>query len=206
MAYRIISPEIALTVDKFAIAEVVQTERAARDQAQWGRMRECFHPDSLVELSWFQGTGPEFVRASQRLYEAGTRAVHQMGMTLARVNQNRALAETGCTLLLRGNMGGAAVLVTVYTRMFARAERREGGWRIANLRSVYQYDTLTSEDPAHPPVLERERLDQYRESYRHLCYYLAEIGQTPTQDRPGVDRPELIKTLQDADERWLFDE
>lgn len=203
MAYRNINPEVALTLDKFAVAEVVQTERAARDQAQWDRMRECFHPDSLVELSWFTGTGPEFVRASRRLYDAGNRAIHQMGTTLVRVQGDRALAETGCTLLLRGTIGGSSVLVTVYTRMFARAERRNGNWRISHLRSVYQHDAITPTDPATPPVLDSERLAGYRESYRHLSYYLAEIGQRPAQDRPGVDRPEQVKALEDADAAWL---
>ena len=50
--------------DTSAITQCVLTERESRDLGRWARMRECFHPDSIVRISWFQGSGPDFVERS----------------------------------------------------------------------------------------------------------------------------------------------
>jgi len=36
-------------------------------------MRSTFIPDSHVQVSWFTGTGPEFVDASQKIHKQGSR-------------------------------------------------------------------------------------------------------------------------------------
>lgn len=190
-------------VDKVLVAEVVQTERAARDQAQWDRMLACFHPDSRVEISWFQGTGPEFVAASERNYAAGSRSMHQMGPTLARVRGDRALAETGCAILVRGVVAGVAASVTSHSRLHERLERRNGEWRLSAMRIVYQQDLMTPLDPSERLALDRGRLGAYRPSYRFLSYLLAERGNTPSPDLAGSDRPEAVAALLAEEDAWL---
>ena len=146
-------------IDRAAGADLVQTERAARDQGQWDRMAGCFHPDSRVSLSWIETTGPAFVEASRAAFAAGVRHLHQMSPTLVRLNGARALAETGCVVILPGVIGGVAVTVSCQARLFACAERRaDGAWRIAALRPHYIRDTIAADLPGEVPVLDRARL------------------------------------------------
>ena len=190
-------------LDKALAAEIVQTERAARDQAQWARMLSCYHPDSLVDISWFQGTGPQFVAASERVYAAGARSLHQMGPTLARVRGDRALAETGCAIMLHGAVGGVAVTVTSHSRLYERLERRGGRWRLSGLRIAYQHDAMTPLDPSNRLTLDKGRLAAYRASYRFLSYLLAESGEAPNPALAGADHPETVAALLDADDTWF---
>jgi len=114
------------TFDKAQVAELVQTERAARDQGQWARMLACYHADSRVSISWVEATGPEFVAMSERAFAAGVRHLHMMSPTLVTLNGGRALAETGCVILLNGNIGRTPVMVSTQARLFCRGERAGG--------------------------------------------------------------------------------
>ncbi|MBX3481659.1 MAG: nuclear transport factor 2 family protein [Caulobacter sp.] len=190
--------------DKLAVAEVIQTERAARDQGQWARMAACYHPDSLVSISWIETSGPEFVAASERAFAAGLRHLHQMAPTLVTLSGDRALAETGCAILLGGRIGGVEVLVTSHARLHARVERRgDGAWRILRLGAVYFQDAMTARIPGEVPPLDPLRLAAYRPSLRFLSYLLEEGGKTPRADLAGIDRPELVEAMLGSEQAWL---
>lgn len=190
--------------DKAAIAELVQTERAARDQGQWDRFAACYHKDSVVSISWIECSGPEFVEASKAAFARGIRHLHQMAPTIVNLNGDRALAETGCAILLGGTIGGVVVTVTSQARLFARIERR-GVWRIARFSALYFQDALASDTPGQFPSLDTSRLATYRPSYRHLAYLLAESGKTARPDLPGIDRPELCDAFYRDEAAWLAD-
>lgn len=188
--------------DKAAVAELVQTERAARDQGQWERLASCYHPDSTVSISWIECSGPGFVAASEKAFAAGIRHLHQMSPSIVTLNGDRALAETGCVISLSGRVGEVAVTVSSIARLFVRAERR-GVWRIARLSALYFQDEMRAAMPGETPVLDRARLEGYRPSYRFLSYLLAESGKTARADLPGIDRPELCEAFYRAEGAWL---
>lgn len=190
-------------LDKLAVAEVVQTERAARDQGQWARMAACYHPDSVVSISWIETSGAEFVAASQKAFAAGLRHLHQMAPTLVTLNGDRALAESGAAILLGGRIGDAEVLVTSHARMHARVERRDSVWRIVRLGAVYFEDEMRARIPGEVPALDAARLAGYRPSLRFLSYLLEESGKTPRADLAGVDRPDLVEAFLNAEQDWL---
>lgn len=191
-------------IDRAAVADLVQTERAARDLGQWDRMAACFHEDSRVSLSWIETSGPAFVEASRAAFAAGVRHLHQMSPTLARLNGDRALAETGCVILLPGAVQGMAVTVTCQARLFARVERRaDGVWRIAALRPHYFRDAIAADLPGQVPGLDAARLAGYRQSYRFLSYLLEETGKTPRSDLAGADRPDLAAAREAEEAAWL---
>jgi len=189
--------------DKLEVAEVVQTERAARDQGQWARMAACYHPDSVVSISWIETSGPDFVAASEKAFAAGIRHLHQMAPTLVTLNGDRALAESGAAILLGGRIGGVEVMVTSHARMHARVERRDGAWRIARLGAVYFEDAMAARIPGETPALDAARLAGYRPSLRFLSYLLEESGKTPRADLAGIDRPETVETFLAAEQAWL---
>ncbi len=190
-------------LDKLAVAEVVQTERAARDQGQWARMAACFHPDSIVSISWIETSGPDFVAASEKAFAAGMRHLHQMAPTLVTLNGDRALAESGAAILLGGRISDVEVMVTSHARMHARVERRDGAWKIVRLGAVYFEDAMAARVPGETPELDAARLAGYRPSLRFLSYLLEESGKTPRADLAGIDRPDLIDAMLGADQAWL---
>ena len=191
-------------LEKARVAELVQAERAARDQGQWARMLTCYHADSQVSISWVEASGPEFVAMSERAFATGVRHLHVMSPTLVRLNGGRALAETGCVILLNGTIGGVPVTVASHSRLFVRAERGETVWGIRRLGAVYFQDAATAQIPGATVPVDEARLATYRSSYRFLSYVLEEAGKTARPDRAGVDRPDLIEALHKADEDWLM--
>jgi hypothetical protein len=190
-------------LDKFEIAEVVQTERAARDQAQWERMLATYHQDSVVDLSWFHGSGPDFVHASRRTYDAGRRSAHEMGPTLVTLRGDRALAHTPCAVTARTRFDGVEVEVVTHSRLHQRMLRRDGQWRIARLGIVYLRDSLAVVNPSERIHLDADALAAYRPSYRFLSYVLKQAGEQPRPDLPGTDVPETVQPLLDRDNAWL---
>lgn len=188
--------------DKAAIAELVQTERAARDLGQWDRMAACYHRDSTVSISWIECSGPAFVEASKQAFMRGIRHIHQLSPTIVTLNGERALAETGCAILLPGTIGGVEVTVTAQARLFARVTR-DGVWRIGRLAALYLRDTMATDRPGVFPSIDIGRLESHRASYRHLSYLLEVAGKTPRPDLPGLDRPELCAAFYAAEGAWL---
>ncbi len=187
--------------DRAAVIDLVQTERAARDQGQWDRMAACYHADSTVSISWIETTGADFVAASRAAFANGIRHLHRMSPTLVTLNGDRALAETGCVILLPGRIAGMAVTVSADARLFARAEKR-GVWRLSRLAGLYLTDSWQFETGALPQI-DNARLASYRPPYRHLSYLLAESGKQARADLPGLDRPDLCDTLYRNEAAWL---
>lgn len=195
--------ELLIWLDKVKVADTLQAERAARDQGHWDKMLEFWHPQSLVDISWFRGNGPDFVAASQEMYEAGVHSLHHMAPTVATVQGNRALAETGCTIILHGRVGGIAAFMTSYSRLFSRLIRLETTWKLCGFRIVYDFDFLTPLNPSHRLVVDEERLKEYRASYRYAAYLWAENGKMPNPLLAGSDKPESVQALQQAELLWL---
>lgn len=195
------SDTLADLADRAAIIDLVQTERSARDQGQWDRMSACYHADSTVSISWIETTGPDFVTASKAAFANGIRHLHRMSPTLVTLNGERALAETGCVIVLPGAISGTPVTVTADARLFVRAEKR-GVWRISRLAALYLADSWAFE-PGVVPAIDRPRLANYRSPYRHLSYLLNESGKQARADLPGIDRPDLCEALYRAEGAWL---
>jgi hypothetical protein len=167
-------------------------------------MLDCYHEDSRVYLSWFDGTAAGFVDASRKMgEEPGGHAIHELGPTLVTVRGDRALADTGCAILMRRMFGGVECDLTSYCRHRSRVERLDGTWRLRTLAGVYEKNTLVPVVPGTIPALDTQRLAGYRQSYHYQCYYREDQGKVPFFDRPGLDRPDLVDNLVKADETWL---
>jgi hypothetical protein len=197
-------PLLAEQLDKLAIAELAQRERAARDARDWDTLLDSYHEDSRVSVSWLDGTAAGFVEASRQMVaKPGGGSQHQVGVPVVDVHGDRAIAETGCAILIRCELDGVEVDITAYCRHHSRVERRDGVWRLRTLIGVYQKDTLVPTNPNNVPPIDEKELAGYRESYKHLSYYAAHTGYEPSDAKPGIDRPDLVRELVDADEAWL---
>jgi hypothetical protein len=125
------------------ISQLVLGERQARDRGWWDRMRAAYAPDSAVRLSWFQGSGPDFLAASEEMAARGDTAVHRLSPPVVRQRGDRALVEMPGVIEVRTTVDGVDVDVESRARLGYRAERHEDRWVIAALDPLYERDTLT---------------------------------------------------------------
>ena len=190
-------------LDRLAIADLIYRERWARDNHMWEEMVASYHPDSLVEISWFKGTGAKFVELSRGAVREGTINFHVMSPAIVTVNGDRAIAETPATLRNFFQVDGVDGSIEAFVKLLWRALRTETGWLIAGLRVIYVRDLLHACNPAKPPHFDQDRLDQFRLSYRYMSYHLTRLGLNPRDDLPGEDRPETVRELRGAETQWL---
>ncbi|WP_433365514.1 nuclear transport factor 2 family protein [Streptosporangium sp. CA-115845] len=194
-------------LDKLLITELAQTERVARDTRQWDLMTDCYHPDSRVFLSWFDGTAAEFIAASKAMgEEPGGHATHSLGPTLVRIAGDRALADTSCAILFRRVFAGVECDMVSYCRHHSRVERVGDRWRLRSFVGVYEKNTLVPVIPGQAPAIDTGKLATFRSSYAFQSYFRAQQGKRVYDDRPGLDRPDLVARFRDAEERWLSGE
>ena len=198
-------------LDRLAIADVIQRERNARDAGRFSEMASYYHPQSSIEVSWFKGSGAEFVDRTRIQFEKVQQQAngherinfHEMGSSVVDVLGERALAETACTLHSFFPLDGIACKMSGYIRLLWRAQREDQQWLIAGLRCIYVRDMLTTCSPGRQPVIDEPELANYRLSYRYVCYNLARLGLTTKDDLPGADRPETVKALREGELAWL---
>ena len=195
-------------LDKMAVADLVVRERLARDNGFWEEMASYYHEDSSINVSWFKGSGAEFVagtvrEANKRIARTTAINFHVMTPPVVTIHGDRALAETPSALRNFMQINGVEVTRESFVTLLWRARRTSAGWLIAGLRCIYIRDLLLGCNPSHPPVLDEARLSRYRRSYRFMAYTLEELGVPTRDDLPGEDRPETVTALRAGERHWL---
>ena len=170
-------------------------ERECRDMGRWDRMKACYHPDSVVHISWFTGSGPDFVDASREMARRGVPAKHRLGPVSVRVNGARAVATMVISIDIPAVLDGIEVMLTSHARVFYRAEFRDGGWKLSSFEVIYMRDELHARIPGQTLAVRPEQLAGYRTSYRCLSLVLASQGYPVSNDLAGEDRPETVDAL-----------
>lgn len=193
-------------LDQLAIANLVQAERLNRDQHQWKQLSAAYHPDSVVRLGWFVGTGEEYAEASRRMEEKKGcwHLTHLMSPTVVRVNGDRAIAETNVVIIRRASLDSVLVDITIYGHFYSRVERREGVWGILTLDVIYEKDTLVLVNPADHLEISWEELEKGPEGYRFSTYNLRKLGYTVRTDSLYTTvQPERVAQLFAKGNDWL---
>ena len=157
------------------VTQLVLHERRSRDRGWWDAQRECFAPDSTVRVSWFRGTGADFVTESEKLAANGEDATHSVGPPVVDVHRDRALAEVPCHMDLHTLLDDTPVTLSCHARLLYRAERRADRWLVSSLDAVYQRDALISRVPGTQLNLDEKKLAVFRPSYRMLAYLLGSV-------------------------------
>jgi hypothetical protein len=181
--------------DITAITQLVLRERESRDLGLWQRMRDCFHPDSKVRITWFTGSGPDFVAGSIDMARRGVLAKHRLGPVLVALNGERAVATLGGIIDIPVRVHDVPAILSAYGRFLYRVERRAGQWRLMSFECIYQRDELTPAIPGQTLVVPAEAVAQFRPAYRMLAYHLHLNGYTVDPDLAGEDRPETVSAL-----------
>jgi hypothetical protein len=190
--------------DISAITQLVLTERASRDSGDWDRMRDCFHPDSRVRLSWFSGSGPDFVTGSIDMARRGVLAKHRLGPVLVRLSGDRALATFSGIIDIPVTIAGIEVQLSSHARFLFRTERRNDRWRIFSFDAIYLRDELAPAIPGQPLAITAESVARFRKSYRMLSFVLTSQGYSVNADLAGDDRPETVAAIMGEIDSWLI--
>jgi hypothetical protein len=191
-----LSKDVCDSVDIAAITQLILRERESRDLGRWETMRACFWPDSLVRVSWFQGSGPDFVTGSMDMARRGVPAKHRLAPILVRLAGDRAVASLVGIIDLLVKLRGVEATLSTHARFLYRAERRAGEWRIFGFDAIYMRDELTPCIPGEQIVIDPAEVKVFRPSYRMLSYYLKSQNFTINLELAGEDRPDLIDALQ----------
>lgn len=187
-------------LDKFSVTELINFERFCRDNAQWDEMKKCFAVDSTVTISWFQGTGAEFVDASSKMK---TYAPHKLYDTLVWLNNNKAVSLTMATIQCRSNFDGHPVKLQSDVKLLYRTQKTDGIWYIVSMDGIYEKDSLVPVYPSCDIKIPVDEISKYRPSYANLSYFFSKDGYEVNSNLPGIDRPETVDKLYRQAEEWL---
>lgn len=182
-------------VDVTAVSQLVLRERLSRDLGLWEQMRDCYHDDSIVRISWMKGSGPEFVSHSKEMAERGVQASHRLGPILVTLAGDRAVAQFTGTIDIPSVLKGIDVIMSSDARFLVRAERRAGVWRLSGFDIVYLRDEISAVIPGQVPAIDPKAVNAFRPSYRFMSYSLTLSGFPVPDDLPGIDRPDLVNAL-----------
>jgi hypothetical protein len=194
-------------LDLLHISQLIANERHWRDTCQWEKMRNAYHPESMVHVSWFKGSGFAFVEASKSLAKL-VQSKHRLSPSRVRLHGERSLVETDTMIEIRMCVAGVEVDTTAHMRLLSRVRRDQGIWRLASLEGIFEKDVLAPVNPAEQIFISSQELRQYRPSYQFLCYLLSHMGrkQEINPDLPGDDKPELVTALYAEAEDWLLNQ
>ena len=165
--------DVQEAADVSAVSQLVLRERVSRDLGLWEQMRDCFHDDSVVRISWFSGSGPEFVRRSIEMAERNVQASHRLGPIFVTLAGHRAIAQLALTVDIPFILNGIEVMMSSHTRLLLRAERRKSVWRISGFDAIYLRDEIIPAIPGQTVVVDPEALKAFRPTYRLLSYCLS---------------------------------
>lgn len=181
--------------DISAVSQLVLRERYSRDLGLWEQMRDCFHEDSTVRLSWINASGAEFVRRSEEMAKRDVNVAHKVSPILVALSGQRAIAQFTGAIRIPFTLNGIEVIVSSYSLFLFRAERREQTWRLSAFDMIYQYDEMATVTPSQAITIDPAVLKSFRSSYRLLSYCLTAGGFPVRNDLAGIDRPDLVEAL-----------
>lgn len=189
--------------DIAAITQLVVRERESRDMGFWNRMRDCFHDDSEINISWFRGNGRDFVEGSRDMAARGMLAKHRLGPVLVTLNGERALATLSGIIDIPTEIESKQFTLSAHCLMVYRTSRRDGVWRLNSFEVIYRRDEFVPAILGQTATLPVDLLASYRPSYRNLCYSLHLKGYQPNHELAGEDRPESVQAILARVYHWL---
>lgn len=191
-----------LTLDKFAIREVIDNWVVWSDSGDWARFATVWHDDGWMTATWFQGPATEFQAARRAGFERGVNIIHFLGATTVDIEGPRAIAQTKMTINQRASVDGVEVDALCIGRFYDFFERRQGRWAIVRRQPIYEKDRLDTVQPDAQLVLDRGLLATFPEGYRHLGYLQTKAGFVVKLGLPGV-RGAAVSKLYAEGQAWL---
>ncbi|MGS2873294.1 nuclear transport factor 2 family protein [Enterobacter huaxiensis] len=171
-----------------------------RDLSEWQQLRELFHPDGTIEITWFEGLASEFVEGSMRMGASDLRTKHVIASPVVTFDAsgNKAILETNAIIIAENvklNIG-----CECHNRFYDLAEKRDGVWRLFHRQSIYDMGTFTF--PTGPVEVDQSIVAKYPREYAALAYLLEQSG-FPLGRVFATRGSELEAKMKDEAQRWL---
>ena len=189
-------------VDVTEITQLIVTERESRDLGEWVRMRDCFHADALIRISWITGDADAFVAGSIDMARRGVCAKHRLGPIRVHLGGDRAVASLTGIIDIPSQVDGIDAQLSSHARFLYRAERRDDRWRLSGFDGVYRRDELVATVPGQTLRIDPAALAGFRPSYPLLSYVLSRNGYAVNGELPGEDEPARVAALEDELFGW----
>jgi len=191
--------------DREDLYDLVRRERFARDRRRFQMMRDCFHDDTHVRTSWYDGTGADaYVEATRKRMAKGGGGTHWVFPAFAQVEGDRATVESPAMIASRTRLEGVEVDFQVFCRFFSRVVRQAGQWKLLTFHVLFERDVMQTVDPADALPVDQVRLATLRPSYKHIAYLQQSRGIDVNPNLPGDDRLEELDAYYAGEDRWLM--
>lgn len=183
--------------DRLQITDLI-TGWMHRDLGEWTRLRELFHPDGTIEVTWFEGKFSEFVDGSMRMGSSDLRTKHLIGTPVVMLHGDKAVVETSAMIVgenVRIDLG-----CNVHNHFFDLAEKRDGRWKLLKRQSVYDMGTFTF--PRGLVDIDHAVVKRYPREYAPLAYVLEKSG-FPVERVFATRGSDLEKSMKADASAWL---
>lgn len=172
-----------------------------RDLGEREQLRNLFHPDGTIEITWFEGLASDFVEGSMRMGASDLRTKHLIASPTVTFNDagNKAILETNAIIIAENvklNIG-----CECHNRFYDLAEKREGVWKLFHRQSIYDIGTFTF--PLGPVEIDRNIALKYPREYAALAYLL-ECSGFPLGRVFATRGSELETAMKAEGQRWLI--
>jgi hypothetical protein len=183
--------------DRQSIADLM-TGWIHRDLAEWEKLRELFHPDGTIEITWFEGLASDFVDGSMRMGKSDFGTKHVITAPVVTFNGNKAIVETNAIVI--GENVRLELGVSAHARFYDRVEKRKGLWKIAKRQCIYDFCHFNF--PQGVVDIDRERVKKYPREYAALAYLLEKSG-FPVNRIFATKGSDLEKAMKANGQVWL---
>ncbi len=192
--------------EELRIRQLVERWAVWRDAGDWDRFATVWHPEGVMQATWFQGHYKDFIRVTQEGWAKGVSILHFLGGSAIEVAGDRAIAQTKMTISQRGMVEGVdgPVLCDVVCtgRFYDFVVKHEGEWKVLLRQPIYEKDRIDPVDSTAQVKLDAKALAGFPEGYRHLAYIQTRIGYTVKMDMPMLKGP-VVDALYKRGAAWL---
>ena len=162
--------------DEFMIRSLIDNWAIWRDAGEWDRLRTTFHPDGMMQTTWFYGPGADFVKGSQAAFERGVEVLHTLHGTSIDLKGDRAIAQTKMAIHQRSDVNGVLCDCVCQGRFYDLLEKRGGMWGIVLRHPIYEMDRLDPVNSSASLNLNREELASFPAGYPAPCLPAVQNG------------------------------
>jgi hypothetical protein len=170
-----------------------------RDLAQWEALRELFHADGTIQVTWFEGLFSDFVDASMRMGASDLRTKHIITAPVITFHGDRAIAETNAIVVADNVSLGVGAMT--HNRFYDQIEKRDGTWKIVNRQAIYDMGSVTF--PTGPVGVDYELIRRFPREYAALAYVLEQSG-FPVKRLFATKGSDLEESMKAVGVAWLM--
>lgn len=171
-----------------------------RDLGNWDQLRDLFHPDGTIEITWFEGLAGDFVDGSMRMGMSDMRTKHLIGTPMVTFNADatKAIVETNAMII--GENVKLKLGCIGHNRFYDLAEKRHGVWKLFHRQSIYDMGSFTF--PLGVVEVDQNTVAKYPREYAALAYLLEKSG-FPVKREFATRGSVLEHTMKTGGQRWL---